>query len=86
MQVNKYFNDSSKFGYLLENRPYLSLLDKIREANNYLFQQKTEETGNFGYRYSLSVDQQSYIADRLIYNAILPIKLQSKIDKRYPYE
>lgn len=86
MQVNKYFNDSSKFGYLLENRPYLSMLSKIREANNYLFEEKTEEMGDFGYRYTLDIDSQTYIAERYIYNAILPIKLQSKIDKRYPYE
>lgn len=86
LQFYKYLNDEAKFGFIIQNKNYLYLLDNVREANNYIYERKTEEMGNFGYRYSLSVDQQSYIADRLIYNAILPIKLQSKIDKRYPYE
>ena len=85
-QVNRYFNDSSKFGYIIESRPYLSMLSKISEKNNYIYEIKTEELGNFGYRYTLSVDAQTYIADRLIYNAILPIRLQDKITKPYPYE
>jgi hypothetical protein len=83
---HRYLNDEAKFGFILRNKDYLYLLDKVREANNYIFEKRTEEMGNFGYRYTLAVDPQSYIAERYMYNAILPIKLQTKVQKPYPYE
>jgi hypothetical protein len=83
---NKYFQDEAKFGFILKDKNYLYFLDKIRENNNYIYEKKTEEMGNFGYRYTLALDPQSYIAERYIYNAIMPIKLQDKIRKSYPYE
>ena len=82
----KYFQDEAKFGFILRNKNYLYFLDKIRESNNYIYEAKTEEMGNFGYRYTLLLEPQSYIAEKYTYNAILPIRLQDKIQKSYPYE
>lgn len=84
--MNRYLNDEAKFGFIIQNKNYLYFLSQIKEANNYTYEKKTEELGNFGYRYTLGIDSQTYIAERYIYNAILPIKLQDKIRKSYPYE